>query len=222
MGALRLVDGKLRPSTDELKQSLLWTSQGLDEIVIDQYDAFVLVGLGLSFTTLARMYGQLRVPCQSKELPYRRLISQQVFDLALEGQVRNSLSLVIARLLRHATEAPILIIPDPMPAERAQSSKEATLWRHLAVSRDGTTLRQCFYNQSEACALQVRADILFQPERTMAGVIFSRDELCKGATRLREDEASHFDDNEFGHLGPQYGVEMISALRGRLNPSDQT
>jgi hypothetical protein len=212
LGRLRLADGKLVTSSQELKDSLAWTSGGLNEIDLKNYDAFALVGLGLTFTTLARLYRDCRAPGQSRTLGFRRLISHSVFEAALKGQIHNSLALVLSRVIRRASEKPIYLICDPLPAENARDGKEAKLWRHLEADEDGADLLKRFTIEVELAAREASATVIWQPKETRAGRLFTRGDLRKGAMRLRINQEVEFDDEEYSHLGPQYGVAMLSAL----------
>lgn len=117
---LRRVDRSLCAThAPEVEATLAWTSGGLRQIVLDDYDAFLLAGLKLSFTSLARLYGGSRTLLQSQDPPAKRLISRAVFDAASQGLIRGSQSLTLARSIREATESRLVLIPDPLPGEAA-------------------------------------------------------------------------------------------------------
>lgn len=208
---LRLVDGALRANTPDLADSLAWTSGGRREIVLGDYDAFLLVGLGLSFTSLARLYGANRTPAQSQELRVRRLVSSAVFDAATTGLVRDSLSLSLARIIRRVTPAPILVLADPLPGEIAAHGKEASLWTHLAANADGADLMRRFHNTAEKEASSAGAIFLPQPDATRAAPPFSHDRLRRGAVRMRATGDTPFEDEDPGHMGPEYGTHVLAA-----------
>ncbi|MCY1299487.1 hypothetical protein D9M70_490150 [compost metagenome] len=46
--------------------------------------------------------------------------------------------------------------------------------------------------------------------------MFSRDDLRRGAARMREDGDIAFTDEDYGHLGPEDGLVMLRELEQRI------
>lgn len=208
--------GLLRPKTQRLAESLKWTSGGLEFLDPRNYDAFVIVGLGPSFTAAARIYRAFRTSTQSQDPKPRYLISQAGYHATLDGQVVSSVAIVLAGLVRSLTDAPIFVISDPLPAENALESRERALWSQLLATGDGAKLLSQFLRLTSARVHELPATYIEQPEQTRAQQMFSRDDLRRGAARMREDGDIAFTDEDYGHLGPEYGLAMLRELEQRI------
>jgi hypothetical protein len=216
MTHLRLQNGALRPQRPEVEESFAWTSGGRREVVLADYDAFLLVGMGLSFTLLARLYHANRTMTQSQALPFRRLVSRAVFDAASEGLVTHSLALSLARMIRRTVQVPLLLVADPLPGESAAQGKEAALWQHLARDPDGTALLARFAAQSSEAATRLQAGFVPQPDETRAAPPFTADRLRRGAVRMLAGGDTPFEEEDTGHMGPEYGSQVLAAVARRL------
>jgi hypothetical protein len=216
MSRVRRSGGTLRATTPEVEESFAWTSGGLREVVVAEYDAFLLVGLGFSFTSLARLYRDYRTPAQSQALRKRHAISGAAFDVAADGLVRGSLGMTLARVIRGITNRPILIAADPLPGEAAARGKEAELWQHLAAHPDGAALFAQFNAQAEREAKAAGITFLPQPAETRAALPYTRDALRRGAVRMRATGDTPFEEEDVGHMGPDYGAALLAVALGRL------
>lgn len=214
---LRRVGGALRADhVPKVEATLAWTSGGLRQVVFEDYDAFLLVGLGLSFTSLARLYGTNRTLSQSKALPFKRLLSEAAFEAASKGLVQGSQSLALAGVIREATPKPLLLVPDPLPSEAAAKGPEAALWRHLASDADGASLLARFAAQAQNAARSVNAVFIPQPPETRASPPFTHDRLRRGAVRMKPSGDTLFEETDIGHMGPEYGAAVISSAVAAL------
>jgi hypothetical protein len=210
---LRRVGGALRADhVPKVEATLAWTSGGLRQVVFEDYDAFLLVGLGLSFTSLARLYGANRTLSQSKALPFKRLLSEAAFEAASKGLVHGSPSLTLACVIREATMKPLLLVPDPRPSEAAANGPEAALWRHLASYANGGNLLARFAAQAQNAAKSVNAVFVPQPPETCANPPFTHDRLRRGAVRMKPSGDTLFEETDVGHMGPEYGVSVINSV----------
>lgn len=209
--------GLLRPKTQRLAESLKWTSGGLDFVNPSEYDAFVIVGLGPSFTAVARNYRAFRTLEQSQEPQPRYLISPAAHHASIVGEIAGSVAMVLAGLIRGLTDAQIFIVSDPLPAENALDSRERGLWKPLRDTGDGEKLLLQFLQLASTQAQELPATYIAQPEHTRAQRIFSSDALRRGAARMREDGNDvAFTDEDYGHLGPEYGLIMLRELERRI------
>ncbi|GCA53201.1 hypothetical protein KGO5_05670 [Sinorhizobium sp. KGO-5] len=211
--------GLLRPKTQRLAESLKWTSGGLEFIDPRNYDAFVIVGLGPSFTGASRIYRAFRTSAQSQDPRPRYLISQAAYHAALDGQVLSSVAFGLAGLLRSLTDAPIFVIADPLPAENALESRERALWSQLLATGDGARLLSQFLRLTTTRVQELPATFIEQPAQTRSQEMFSRDDFRRGAARMREDGDIAFTDEDYGHLGPQYGLILLRELANRIRPA---
>jgi hypothetical protein len=216
MSKVRRLDGSLRATSKAVEDTFAWTSGGRTEIVAADYDAFLLVGLGFSFTSLARLYRGYRTIYQSQALKKRHFISRAVFEEASTGLVRGSLGMALARVLRRMTTCPILLVADPLPSEAALHGKEAELWRHLAIDPDGMALFDLFNAQAERECAAAGLSFVPQPLATRAALPLTKDELRRGAVRMNPAGDTPFDGEDVGHMGPGYGVEVLGAVAARL------
>lgn len=99
LGGLRLNGARLVPSNDNLARALAHTSGGISEVVPDDYDAFLVYGLGF------------RLPLVGRHLS--SAVSRQV----CRDAATQSLNYRICTMLRMATDKPIHVGHDPQEAE---------------------------------------------------------------------------------------------------------
>lgn len=164
----------------KIAQVLRTTSDGLDEIDIDDYDAYLIHGLYFTVPRLDRRH------------------STAVRIATADSLVGRFAGLSLARTLRAATDAPIALSPDPLYADQG-----ATAGRY-PVDVPSKPM-----DYADACALMVERIgdpgvlYLWQDRRTIGPNLSTLDDYATGSRRILSDEERHASDVR--HMNGDYG-----------------
>src|SRR5262245_16454917 len=85
------------------------------DILLSDYDAFLIVGLRLNFQQAAQIYIHHRLWQHAAEDHY--IISEKALHSAIKDQLSCTIAVDLARSLRQQTDKPIFFIPEPNPIE---------------------------------------------------------------------------------------------------------
>ena len=193
MKALRVQDGKLVPRTERLKEGIRYTSNGLTEIVPEDYDVFLVYG------------GRFRVHVVDVQS-----FSDAVIESWITDSIESSSSIDNCRKLREITDKPIFVGHDPLMALK----REELVANETTRYEDVVGLNQKHVFDSLECT------VLSQPENTIYKGQFTKQEYSSGSTSLtisddRLDELhSHTDvwhmNSVFGQL---YWAKNMPAIK---------
>lgn len=191
LAGLKLENGSLVPSTPQLLSDILFTSGGIKEVRLNEYDVFVLYGLGLTLPNL-----DVRLSAQ--------VASQTCVDI-----INRTLNLRIARLIRSASTSPMYIGHSPQPAVTKNTIGSTKLLGYKEV----------FAYMSSALDIANTA-ILCQPAATLANAWHTKGEFSGGSTRLNvggtvSDELHPTNDN--AHMNREFGVLYLESFFQRLS-----
>ncbi|NPD15184.1 hypothetical protein HOY34_08220 [Xinfangfangia sp. D13-10-4-6] len=184
-----LLDGKIVPTTDTVKKSFEISSGGLHEIVISDYDAFVVHGVFVyegAFRALmdaekgATFYSQAVL----NELdPFNKTISSRIY-----------------RQIRTVSDADIIVSARPYLAIKPTDTPRDV------VARDRF---RAYINERFRAMHKLHA--FFQPEETVTGGVFTKSEFNQGAKR-GDDRYPDFQSGDGIHMNGAYGIHYIAAL----------
>jgi hypothetical protein len=212
---LELEGRSLVPRSDDLRGKIAYTSGGKERVDIDDYDAFVTLGLGFSIAPrdLTGEYGTVEHLASG---PVQRLVSRVCYEEMLMATFGNRLYLNLAGTIRSVTSAPILAVPKPFKSETALDEPPLREKTHL---RDPAFLERqfaiCARMTEQLCATR-GAQVLWPPAETMALPGFTKREFTMGAlrlTRLKHDP-SHADGK---HMNEDYGCLVLNAIFAKLD-----
>ncbi len=211
MSGLSLQDTALLPGSGSLAEMLKVTSGGQTRIELADYDQFILVGLGFSFTRLARMHQRYRLFSGVSDLKHRYLISEDCRELAMAGLFEMSLAIDLAKTIRSASEAPILLVPEPFRSISVlDSTEEVELWSYMSDRTDDLlTVYRTMQRRCEALLPNFR--VLEQPDETIDRV-FTRSEFAEAAPRMTANGFESYTAPDFGHMGPLYGTRVLTEV----------
>jgi len=214
---LRPQGGRLVAGTDELRQSMAAHSHGRDSIELDQYDQFIVIGLGFA---MAHMVGLYRMNCcDSIADPKRqkRRLSDGCFVAATAGLLLNTWAMRVARLIRSVTDKPITVVSTPNPAAGLpESYLPAGFPPFYDAVRDGVAdaFGMLFRVACDRLARQQNLRIVPPPPEVAENGVFNHREF----SLLPEDIESVPERDRMGwmlHGNAQYGVALI----GHVFPS---
>ncbi|MBU3887382.1 hypothetical protein FM996_21770 [Methylosinus sporium] len=121
--ALQMKGRELEGATDELRREFAAFSGGRESIELDLYDAFVIVGQGLSIGHLVDLYRDYC--CDSMPGPQRGryLLSDACYISASERIIGSVNAMKIGRLIRSVTDKPITFVAAPNPGSGVPESE---------------------------------------------------------------------------------------------------
>ncbi len=211
---LRLVKGALVPSQRDA-ENFRWTSGGLGEIELGDYDQFAVVSLGFRPQNVYQVargcsFADARLD-QSK-----LLVSRECFADAITDALLRSTAAAVTTTIRAAADKPVLLLP------QAASSIETTKTEHFRAAY-GAAPAQCWAVLSRlwtecatSMASRLGAAIMFQPPETVRNYFFTAHEFCRGSLRLTQDFSKRHPDDDFTHMNADYGVVMMKSVLDAL------
>ncbi len=191
IGTLTLCDGVLSTQDESTKRYISQSSGGITEIVLNEYQGFILVGLEFDFLTIVDVYARHRL---YKDLtPKHQLISKAAFDETILGKFRESIAMRIAKFLKSSSSEKILLMPAPFPSQEIVE-KQKPKWDNLEILQ---FLRAENSRYMETLSKEAGIDyFLEQPEFSIENYVFTKPEL------LFEDprHALHHTNAKFGEI----------------------
>jgi hypothetical protein len=203
MEAFRLGEEELIATTDDLRKRMKLTSDG-KTLVHNDYDAYLICGLGLKHALVMRVHADLRG---------KTGITENYFDVtlpaAVEDAVRGTLAMRILNMLQQITGAPILLIPQPAKADDdgvspdIQSGTLENLRRGLAIF-------------DAACTTLIEkrgASYLPQPRETFAkNGVTTKAAYATAPARLEVTKAGV----DRSHMNGAYGAILLRAALRKI------
>ncbi len=203
---LEVEDDRLVAMHERLRESYARSAGGKTAIEAG-YDGYVVCGLGLSLHSVKAVYNRGRAPGHAPrdDVPQ---VTREAFLAAVAEEQRMSLAVRTLDLLRRISQAPAMLIANPLPSETAS----ALLWVNVKRNGDAQDLAEAFF---EACALVAAARnavFLQPPAETLADATSTRDEFSREAARMIPNQP---DDHH--HMNGRYGAILLRAVFARLD-----
>lgn len=202
--SLREEDGVLTTDIKRVKQEFNFTG-GSRAIKLRKYDAFCIVGglVKLERTdSIARSYATFGMAQAG-----RHLVSESLMRGMFEEVVRQTLAAHVLGLIA-GTGKPVFYIPSPRFSEDIVGHEKGATLR--ATIADG--LAEDYFGRFIAARNSVigaTAQIIEQPEETLAAPCFSKAAYGVGSVRLTKQRVEHEND-DFNHMNQDYGVLMLN------------
>lgn len=180
------VDGeKIYPKVDGVKKSFEFTSGGKSCIYPDQYDIFLVYGVGAKafFVNPTKNY------------------SAAVIDAAAKDHVKDTLSFRILKNIRSITDKKIFVGHDPLPAFKGEIEKPVARIYLSGLS----VVNALVYGE-------VNAELVAQPEDTIVNNRFTKSDYSKGSKRLaagaKNDNEEHSEADNM-HMNERFGEKWL-------------
>ena len=191
-----------------------------DELDVDAYDATVLVGttasaLNAAYILRNHVVGRWLAPKTAASLLEReavgggvpQFLSEDGFVAALVDIIRANLTYEFVRELRRATQAPLVVLPQPFLSEMvlspdAEKYKVFNRVQHLGVFAE--TARALSMAHVRAFEGFDAVHVLEPPEETIANGLFTQQKYTQGSVRLDQSRAHVAAD--MLHANAEYGA----------------
>lgn len=190
MSALVARDGQLVPGTKALSRSIEFTSGGKSEIVIEDYDAFLVCG----------MHGH-------DESIRRTFYSEAVYAQGLADKVTSQLNHRLVTLVRSLTDKPLWTAHNPLPA-----FDPAQLLAVVDYSSQVAEMQERFYSP-------MSVSLVAQPEVTVESGSATKAHFALDSERLklgREIDGESHPAGEIFHMNREYGRIWLDAFLSQL------
>ena len=202
---LKSRNGILAASGKSCKNSFSRTANGLDHIVVENYDCFYLSGT-LSGSNLAKMVYQID-QCHADGMP---LTSQFIQDLALEFY-QGSLLQRLGETFRSATDKPIFASAGPLPSEKISNSKgglRIESGRTLAYQK----LLDYFEQTISSLAAESGVQYIEYPRASRAEVLFNTHNVMIGSQALSGKTNKELPQHDLIHGNAEYGKLVFDQI----------
>lgn len=194
---LKSRDGQLVSDDPDVRHWLSITSGGLHYVPVNEYDAFIIVGCGLGFSSTSSIYAAHRLA--EHTTAGEQVISNAALQCAVKGRVTQSLARRIADLVRQLTKADIAILPEPLPAKSVVQKQP---WLK------SNAIRQMLFELYREHLALVPHPILEQPSHTFVEH-FTRTEFARGSLKMLQDSTPHPEAEPY-HMNAEYGSAVMS------------
>lgn len=198
--------GRIVPLRKDIAEGFERTSGGQREIVLADYDAVLLLGLGVSVKRILRLY-KTHVWHGLAPDPARVMLPTRFVREFLAERYGSTLMGETADKVRQGREMPILAVAEPFWASWAREDsgdKPDYGWDAAIRAGDAERLGQMFH-ETVSAGLSGRASYVPQDAETVEHGILTRAAFNKDASRLISGEGGGTDA---AHMNGAFGAAM--------------
>lgn len=211
MRLLKVEGQRLVPTSDATRKGLRDTSG--QEFIGNDYDAYILVGMGLGVVHIVNMLAHHRPPNLFKAGGNFHLISA---DLVLEARQhlvdRSSMVLNIERVRSINKNSPIYIVPNPVPTTAVLNLEDFQCWS------DEDVLEDCQAYLDTAIERYCAGARYFpQPRTTLHSRYLTKPEFSRGAMLLKNTGTRPVNTDDCWHLNTDYGSLFLTTIMSELH-----
>ena len=162
------------------------TSGGSEEIELDTFDHFVLVGLNVRIQQLVSLANRYSAESHRAPVGRRQLVSDSLFEEIALGFRRDTLAFNLAAQLLGETKAFVTIVPQPFPSASILSSNDPRhgVWSDLVREGDQPALSAAWQSLNRRSSVG-RLAVLDQSENSIDDHVFTHPDFSRGAEHLR-------------------------------------
>jgi hypothetical protein len=208
---LRVTPTGLRPDNEQLRRSLIWLSNGRDEIAAADYDAFWFAGHDFGFYPVLDTYADCWAEAHKPD-PARTPVSDALFAELCDAALRRTLSMELYRRLRQVSDAPVSMLCQPAPLGAARRSHDPRFRGFGVVQRQDEA--ELVRNQAEAALARIeRAEgitIFRQPPETLTLPLHSHRSFSLGSVRLDKGLSNEHPRGDIMHMNADYGALALA------------
>lgn len=194
-------------------EKLRFTSDGLDRIEIDDYDAIALIasGFGIGIPKLRSQCGTLGHQGFSR---VERLVSASCFDAVLEATFEASRAILLIDMIREvAPDKQIVLAAAPYMSDRLLDGNADLHLREPAALHALVARARAI---AERVAAKRDCPVIWQDEATVAVPGFTRRAFNRDAARFSMSRGWSLQPSDDRHGNEAYGRLVLAALLARL------
>ncbi len=194
---LKIQGTKLVPVKEKTKNSIVFTSEGLDCVNTQDFDAFLLYAMG------AQPY-----------LPdLRYFYSEEAYRAAIRNRRVTRTMGKVLMLVRKISDKAIFVGENPLISSSKAESRDFTNTEKKlegeSVYIAGASLSQRLFYEDYG------ATLVYQPNETITDGRWTKEEFCKNSKKLDIGEEPHpipHGKNDINHMNEQYGKLWLKAF----------
>ncbi len=210
MRRIRLTGGRLVARDAGVARWMDRTSGGVREVVLRDYDAFVICGLSL------RALDGLRMFCDHQPVGRRvsddvALVSEAAFRAAVRDRIQASAGARLMQLLKD--RKPVLIVPAPMPSVRIAELPEFDWINRPGGAEAVRWISGIVLEEIRALADERGFRFMPQPPETLDERGLTRLEYAEDAVRFT---GSAYSEDDISHMNTAYGALILHSIGGAL------
>ncbi|HEX4861610.1 MAG TPA: hypothetical protein VFV07_10265 [Rhizomicrobium sp.] len=208
---LAFEDGAFVARDEKLAAQLALTSGGAQRIAIQDYDAFLLIGLGvrINIRRLIEGFGTVE---HRRWGEVETLISRACFTAMTQAVLNDNQAFRLLDRIRETGTQPALVLPTPYRSDAEAGWTFLRKHRRLADSAFRAKLIAQVEEIGTALVRRYGAEILWQDESTLGAPGFSKAEYAQNPERLG---STAVDDGM--HMNEAYGRIMLTRALARLD-----
>ena len=200
------LSGRCLTTTDAaVAARLSMSSGGLSTIDLDDYDEIWIAGLGMTIASSVDIYAGFRSEEHADLGDEQVLVSQDAFDLMVEGRIRNAAATALASLIEDVVGT-VSVICRPLPCHDILSVDPT--WS-VALGDDAESLVDSFVRGTQAVAAN-KMSIYTQPRALCESPLTTKPEYSVDAIAL--DMVSKAPPTELWHMNSSFGVEVLREM----------
>ena len=214
MRQVELQDTALVPISELTKRRMSLYSNGIEQIETQQYDSFLIVGLGFGIHSAG--HSPFSVFSKYQIVGFEGLcdttspfLSRACFAALMESILQNSTALYLAHLLRNVTNKRIFLAPMPYPSENILTSQKPKFWKQAVENGAWLYSVSLYQNAAEQITNKAKCEILFQPNNTLTTCCFTQAKFSHNSMRLAAGVNEKYPPSEPYHMNALYGLEML-------------
>lgn len=213
MRFLRVENGCLLPTSDALRENLLWTSGGHDRIP-GHLDAYITVGMGFSFVHLMDLLKNHRPPSEyDPSDDTQQLISEEFFYSAMEGTLKNSNALQLIAQLRQITSVPVVYVPNPYGTRDVlRNDRYSQFWSSIIRDQVFDYYRAGLNSMFDGLTVRVKE----QPDITVEDGMFTLGAYSTGSIALKRGLTSPHKGDDYFHMNAAFGATSLRDILRHL------
>jgi len=208
---LDLAGRNLVPRTEELKKKLSMSSRGQEQIEIDQYDRFVVIGHNLSIGCVARYYRSFASDRMSKPTSKKYQLSDSCYAALAETRAMELESVRLAKLIRSVSDLPLTIVPCPNPS-LGLSEAEIPAWyppyHEIVRNADDHAVSSLFREVCDRLAKNLGVTVIPPMQEVAANGVFNKQEYCALPTNASPNLDAHQRMHLMVHASKSYGIHL--------------
>jgi hypothetical protein len=201
---------------EELIEKIRYTSDGLEQIDLARYDAFILFGMGFGLD-IPKCCEGVDLATGARSVPEGELLSRAAFAAALEANLEDTYATRLVDQIKSVADKPVLLCGAPFLSERVLNEEEDLAAQ--ARYRDVEFL-ETVVGLAKAAGGRLAArhgcELLWQPASTVGVPGFTKREYGIGPARfaMRGNKPPPADRR---HGNEDYGFIMLTLALERMN-----
>jgi hypothetical protein len=210
---MELRDGVIAPTVQDAIEAFQRSSGGKSEIVLADYDAFVLYGMGFKFSSVLPVLADYGTAADLQWGAVKHVISEDLLETILRRVIEHGSALRVLEQIRQASQAPALLCPMPFAPETEFPASALAKHPRLSNPEFLGRIAQRFTGTAAAMCGERGAEFLPQDESTTSLPGFTKAEFSIAGSKWKGERQPASEK----HMNDRYGSIMLGRIFSRLD-----